>query len=43
MTLTHPLVAPVRLTVTPGAPTPVTISLPAATYELPAGTDGASC
>src|SRR6476661_5941498 len=38
VTLTHPLVAPVRLTVTPGRPTPVTISLPAATYDLPAGT-----
>ncbi|WP_256795858.1 alpha/beta fold hydrolase [Terrabacter sp. Ter38] len=38
VTLTNPLVAPVRLTVTPGAPTPVTISLPAATYDLPAGT-----
>ena len=34
----NPLVAPVRLTVTPGRPTPVTISLPAATYDLPAGT-----
>ncbi|WP_235509596.1 alpha/beta fold hydrolase [Terrabacter sp. Soil811] len=38
VTLTNPLVAPVRLTVTPGRPTPVTISLPAATYDLPAGT-----
>src|SRR3954468_12627627 len=38
VTLTNPLVAPVRLSVTPGRPTPVTISLPAATYDLPAGT-----
>ena len=38
VTLTNPLVAPVRLEVTPGRPTPVTISLPGATYELPAGT-----
>src|SRR6478672_9733998 len=38
VTLTNPLVAPVRLTVTPGRPTPVTISLPGATYDLPAGT-----
>jgi ABC-2 type transport system ATP-binding protein len=38
VTLTNPLVAPVRLTVTPGQPTPVTISLPGATYDLPAGT-----
>src|SRR6478752_5555960 len=38
VTLTNPLVAPVRLTVTPGRPTPVTISLPAASYDLPAGT-----
>ncbi len=38
VTLTNPLVAPVRLAVTPGRPTPVTISLPAATYDLPAGT-----
>ncbi|WP_343990291.1 ATP-binding cassette domain-containing protein, partial [Terrabacter terrae] len=37
-TLTNPLVAPVRVPVTPGRPTPVTLSLPAATYELPAGT-----
>ncbi|WP_344062092.1 alpha/beta fold hydrolase [Terrabacter lapilli] len=37
-TLTNPLVAPFRVPVTPGRPTPVTISLPAATYELPAGT-----
>lgn len=38
VTLTNALVAPVRLTVSPGRPTPVTISLPAATYEMPAGT-----
>ena len=38
VTLTNPLVAPLRLTVTPGRPTPVTISLPPATYEMPAGT-----
>lgn len=38
VTLTNPLVAPVRLAVTPGRPTPVTISLPGATYDLPAGT-----
>jgi ABC-2 type transport system ATP-binding protein len=38
VTLTNPLVAPVRLAVTPGQPTPVTISLPGATYDLPAGT-----
>ncbi len=38
VTLTNPLVAPVRLAVTPGRPTPVAISLPAATYDLPAGT-----
>jgi ABC-2 type transport system ATP-binding protein len=38
VTLTNPLVAPVRLTVTPGRPTPVTISLPPATYAMPAGT-----
>ncbi|WP_404389305.1 alpha/beta fold hydrolase [Humibacillus xanthopallidus] len=38
VTLTNPLVAPVRLTVTPGQPSPVTISLPGATYDLPAGT-----
>lgn len=38
VTLTHPLVAPVRLTVTPGRPTPVTISLPGATYDMAAGT-----
>jgi ABC-2 type transport system ATP-binding protein len=37
-TLTNPLVAPVRLQVTPGRPTPVAISLPGATYDLPAGT-----
>ncbi|WP_374970882.1 alpha/beta fold hydrolase [Terrabacter sp. BE26] len=37
-TLTNPLVAPIRVPVTPGRPTPVTLSLPAATYELPAGT-----
>ncbi|MGO4597697.1 alpha/beta fold hydrolase [Terrabacter sp. 2RAF25] len=38
VTLTNPLVAPVRLKVTPGTPTPVTISLPPATYVMPAGT-----
>jgi ABC-2 type transport system ATP-binding protein len=38
VTLTNPLVAPIRLTVTPGRPTPVTISLPPATYVMPAGT-----
>lgn len=38
VTLTNPLVAPVRLRVIPGKPTPVTISLPAATYVMPAGT-----
>lgn len=37
-TLTNPLVAPIRLSVAPGQPTPVTVSLPAATYDLPAGT-----
>ncbi|MEW1952485.1 alpha/beta fold hydrolase [Terrabacter sp. NPDC080008] len=37
-TLTNPLVAPIRVPVTPGRATPVTISLPAATYDLPAGT-----
>lgn len=36
-TLANPLVAPLRVSVTPGRPTPVTISLPAATYEMPAG------
>ncbi|MCU1537978.1 MAG: transporter related protein [Humibacillus sp.] len=36
-TLANPLVAPVRVTVTPGRPTPVTLSLPGATYDLPAG------
>ncbi|NUO36608.1 MAG: alpha/beta fold hydrolase [Dermatophilaceae bacterium] len=38
VTLTNPLVAPIRLAVTPGKPTPVTISLPPATYVMPAGT-----
>ncbi|MFD1056689.1 alpha/beta fold hydrolase [Terrabacter terrigena] len=38
VTLTNPLVAPIRLAVTPGRPTPVTISLPPATYVMPAGT-----
>ncbi|NUR82061.1 MAG: alpha/beta fold hydrolase [Dermatophilaceae bacterium] len=37
VTLTNPLVAPIRLAVTPGKPTPVTISLPPATYVMPAG------
>ncbi|MEO7753088.1 MAG: alpha/beta fold hydrolase [Terracoccus sp.] len=36
-TLANPLVAPLRVTVTPGTPTPVTLSLPGATYEMPAG------
>jgi ABC-2 type transport system ATP-binding protein len=36
-TLPNALVAPVRVTVTPGKPTPVTISLPAATYPMPVG------
>ena len=36
-TLANPLVAPMRVTVTPGEPTPVTLSLPGATYEMPAG------
>src|SRR6476620_6326655 len=38
VTLTHPLVAPVRLRVTPGRPTPVPISLPGATYDMAAVT-----
>ncbi|MBB2986486.1 alpha/beta fold hydrolase [Terracoccus luteus] len=38
VTLTEPLVAPLRVTVTPGRPTPVLLSLPGATYDLPAGT-----
>jgi ABC-2 type transport system ATP-binding protein len=38
VTLTNPLVAPLRLAVTPGRPTSVTISLPAATYDMAAGT-----
>jgi ABC-2 type transport system ATP-binding protein len=36
-TLPHALVAPLRVAVTPGRPTPVTVSLPAATYPMPAG------
>ncbi|MDN5795357.1 MAG: alpha/beta fold hydrolase [Intrasporangium sp.] len=36
-TLPHALVAPIRVPVTPGRPTPVTVSLPAATYPMPAG------
>ncbi|MEO7448248.1 MAG: ATP-binding cassette domain-containing protein, partial [Humibacillus sp.] len=36
-TLANPLVAPLRVTVTPGRPTPVTLSLPGATYEMSAG------
>jgi ABC-2 type transport system ATP-binding protein len=36
-TLPNALVSPIRLTVTPGQPTPVTISLPAATYSMPVG------
>ena len=38
VTLANPLVAPLRLRVTPGQPTPVTLSLPGATYDLPSGT-----
>ncbi|MEO6997142.1 MAG: alpha/beta fold hydrolase, partial [Terracoccus sp.] len=37
VTLANPLVAPLRLKVTPGQPTPVTLSLPGDTYDLPAG------
>ncbi len=37
VTLPHALVAPIRVPVTPGQPTPVTVSLPAATYPMPAG------
>ncbi|MDN5766133.1 MAG: alpha/beta fold hydrolase [Humibacillus sp.] len=37
ITLANPLVAPLRLKVTPGQPTPVTLSLPGATYDLPSG------
>ena len=36
-TLPHALVAPVRVPTTPGRPTTVTVSLPAATYVMPAG------
>ncbi|MGW5240442.1 alpha/beta fold hydrolase [Monashia sp. NPDC004114] len=36
-TLPHALVAPLRLTVEPGRPTPVLVSLPAATYSMPSG------
>ena len=36
-TLPHPLVAPLRVTVEPGRPTPVLVSLPAATYSMPSG------
>jgi ABC-2 type transport system ATP-binding protein len=36
-TLPHALVAPVRVQTTPGQPTSVTVSLPAATYVMPAG------
>jgi ABC-2 type transport system ATP-binding protein len=36
-TLPHALVAPIRVAVKPGQPTPVTVSLPAATYVMPAG------
>ena len=36
-TLPASLVAPIRLPVTPGRPTTVTVSLPAATYEMPTG------
>ena len=36
-TLPASLVAPIRVPVTPGRPTTVTVSLPAATYEMPTG------
>jgi ABC-2 type transport system ATP-binding protein len=36
-TLPNALVAPIRVPVTPGRPTTVTVSLPAATYAMPAG------
>ncbi|GAA6525399.1 alpha/beta fold hydrolase [Intrasporangium sp. DVR] len=36
-TMPAALVAPVRVPVTPGRPTTVTVSLPAATYEMPTG------
>lgn len=36
-TLPAPLVAPVRVTVTPGRPTPVQVALPPATYVMPTG------
>ncbi|HEX6055839.1 MAG TPA: alpha/beta fold hydrolase [Intrasporangium sp.] len=36
-TLPASLVAPIRMPVTPGRPTTVTVSLPAATYEMPTG------
>jgi len=36
-TLPHALVAPLRVSVEPGRPTPVTVSLPAATYAMPGG------
>ncbi|EWT04245.1 bacitracin ABC transporter ATP-binding protein, partial [Intrasporangium chromatireducens Q5-1] len=36
-TLPHALVAPIRVPVTPGQATPVTVSLPAGTYPMPAG------
>jgi ABC-2 type transport system ATP-binding protein len=36
-TLPHALVAPVRVAVEPGHPTPVLLSLPAATYSMPSG------
>ncbi|MDC5696062.1 alpha/beta fold hydrolase [Intrasporangium calvum] len=36
-TLPASLVAPIRVPVTPGRPTTVTVSLPAATYEVPTG------
>ncbi|EWT02395.1 ABC transporter ATP-binding protein, partial [Intrasporangium oryzae NRRL B-24470] len=35
--LPNALVAPIRVPVTPGKPTTVTVSLPAATYEMPTG------
>ncbi|WP_353508132.1 alpha/beta fold hydrolase, partial [Intrasporangium sp.] len=36
-TLPASLVAPIRVPVTPGRPTTVTVALPAATYEMPTG------
>ena len=42
-TLPASLVAPIRVPVTPGRPTTVTVSLPAATYEMPTGSAGGCC